>query len=518
MSAAPVDDRTPPAGPGLWSTSIDRESPVPLSRQLADALRRSIAEGRLGSGARLPSTRVLAAELGLARSTVVTVFEQLVAEGFLSARAGSGYFVATLSDEPQRGDDKPTDRPVSATPRRLSRHAALVCDLPPPLPRGAPRPFELGYAEIDGRFMTTWKRLASRALSGRSRLPWFYGDAKGEPALRRAIADYLAAARGVRCDPEQIVLTGGTQQGLSLAVRLLLDPGDTAWVEDPCYRSACDILRAAEARLVPIAVDDHGLDIAAGIRRGIPAPRLVYTTPSRQYPLGVTMPLARRLELLDWAGRAGVWVLEDDYESEFQQQGRTLPALQGLDRAGRVLYLGTFSKLLFPSLRLGYAVLPEDLASPFAASRHLVDRQSSALLQTIMTDFILDGHFARHLKRMRALYAERQAWLIDLLSRRLKGLVDIRPTERGMYAIAWLPPSWSDRAAARALAAAEVVALPLSSLTLETPRPPGLVLGYTGHGIAAMTRAVERTAGVFERQTGLASSAKLDLRQDQMAP
>lgn len=518
MNVAPVADRPPMAGPGLWSISIDRASPMPLSRQLADGLRRSVTEGRLGSGARLPSTRVLAAELGIARSTVVTVFEQLVAEGFVTARAGSGYFVAALSNDVHPGDGARSAHLTSAAPRRLSRHAALMGDLPPPLPRGSPRPFELGCAEIDGRFMTTWKRLASRALSGRSRLPWFYGDAKGEPGLRRAIADYLAAARGVCCHAEQVVLTNGTQQGLSLAARLLLDPGDTAWVEDPCYRSARDILRASEARLVPVAVDEHGLDVAAGIRNGGPSPRLVYTTPSRQYPLGVTMPLARRLELLDWAERAGVWVLEDDYESEFQQQGRTLPALQGLDRAGRVVYLGTFSKLLFPSLRLGYAVLPEDLVAPFAASRHLTDRQSSALLQTIMTDFILDGHFARHLKRMRALYAERQALLIDLLLRRLRGLVDIRPTERGMYAIAWLPPAWSDRAAARALAAAEVVTLPLSSLTLETTRPPGLVLGYTGHSVVAMTRAVERMAVALEQRTGLISSAKLALREDQLLP
>src|SRR5579884_1628895 len=511
----PDSSFAPPAaaGPGLWSMSIDRASPTPPSRQLAEALRQSISEGRLPSGVRLPSSRVLAAELGLARSTVVTVLEQLTTEGFIVPRRGSGYFVAPLPP----AAPKPANEATAAAPRRLSRHAALLRELRPPPPRGSPRPFELGYAEIDGRFMTSWKRLASRALSGRSRLPWFYGDASGEPALRRAVADYLAAARGARCRPEQVVLTNGTQQGLSLAARLLLDPGDAAWVEDPCYRSAYEILRAAEARLMPVPVDEHGLDLASAQAVRNPAPRLVYTTPSRQYPLGMTMPLPRRIALLEWAARVGVWIVEDDYESEFQPQGRTLPALQGLDRAGRVIYLGTFSKLLFPSLRLGYAVLPEDLAEPFAAARHLVDRQSSALLQTIMTDFIVEGHFARHLKRMRALYAERQGWLIDLLSRRLKGVLEVRPTERGMYAIGWLPRGWSDVAAARALAAADVATVPLSSLTLATPRPPGLVLGYTGHSPAAMARAVERMAAAFERETGLATRQELELRQDHLS-
>ena len=204
------------------------------------------------------------------------------------------------------------------------------------------------------------------------------------------------------------------------------------------------------------------------------------------------MPYARRVELLEWAESTGAWIIEDDYESEFQAPGRMLPSLQGLDRAGRVVYLGTFSKLLFPSLRLGYAVLPEDLVAPFTAARHLADRQSSGLMQTILTDFMLGGHFARHLKRMRARYAERQQFLTDAVGRRLGELLRVHPSESGMYLIAWLPPDWSDRAAAGACAAAGVVAAPLSSLVLETPRPPGLMLGYTGHSEAAMTRAVEQ--------------------------
>lgn len=494
----------------LWTTRLDRALPVALSRQLAAALRQAISEGRIGPGARLPSTRALAGELGLARSTVVGVFEQLAAEGYIAGRAGSGYFVAAPLSA--AAPDSPA---APSAPRPLSRQAARLRDYLPP-PRGLPRPFEPGHAEIDPGFIATWKRLASRALSGRSSLAWQYGDPQGEPELRRAVADYLAAARGVRCSPEQIVMISGTQQGLSLTAQILVDPGAAAWVEDPCYRSALEILRAAEAEIVPVPVDAHGLDIAAGQRRGQAnnhgPPRLVYTTPSRQYPLGMAMPLPRRAALLAWAAAAGVWIVEDDYESEFQAPGRMLPSLQGLDRAGRVVYLGTFSKLLFPSLRLGYAVLPEDLVAPFVAARHLADRQSSGLIQTMMTHFMLDGHFARHLKRMRARYAERQHFLTELLNVRLGGLLHIPPVESGMYLTAWLPYGWSDTAVSAALAKAGVVAVPLSSLVLETERRPGLVLGYTGHGEAAMARAVERMAVVLEAQIGLVKEQKLELR------
>jgi GntR family transcriptional regulator/MocR family aminotransferase len=500
-----------PAGAVLWTTRLDRASKLPLSRQLAAALREALSEGRIDAGTRLPSTRALAEELGLARSTVVAVFEQLAAEGYIAGKPGSGYFAAAPLGEAQR-----PDRALPTAPRPLSRRGEHLRGYRM-APRITPRPFELGYAEIDLGFVATWKRLASRVLSGRSSLVWNYGDPQGEPALRRAIAEYLAAARGVRCRPEQIVLTSGTQQGLSLAAQVLVDPGDAAWVEDPCYRSTIDILRSAEADIVPVAVDEYGLDIVARQRHGTVPPRLIYTTPSRQYPLGMAMPLPRRAALLNWAAQEGVWIIEDDYESEFQAPGQMLPSLQGLDRAGRVIYLGTFSKLLFPSFRLGYAVLPEDLVAPFAAARHLADRQSSALIQAIMLEFMLDGHFARHLKRMRARYAECQQNLTERLMARLGDIVTIRPAESGMYLIAWLPPGWSDKAAAAALAKAGVATVPLSSLTLETPWPPGLVLGYTGHGEAATARAIDSMAEVLRRPTGLANFAKPDLRSDRIS-
>ncbi|HWB49246.1 MAG TPA: PLP-dependent aminotransferase family protein [Stellaceae bacterium] len=494
----------------LWTTRLDRALPVSLSRQLAAALREALAEGRIEPGARLPSTRALAQELGLARSTIVGVFEQLAAEGYITGKPGSGCFAATsLADSaPRRRIEPVAARPLSRYGERLRAHA-------PHWP-ALGRPFELGHAEIDGSLMTTWKRLAARALSSRSSLAWHYGDPQGEPGLRRAVADYLAAARGVRCAPEQIVVTSGTQQGLALTAQIAVDAGDVAWVEDPCYRSTLDILAAAEADIVPVPVDADGLDIAAGTRRNARPPRLVYTTPSRQYPLGMAMPLARRTALLAFAAQAGAWIVEDDYESEFQAPGQMLPSLQGLDRAGRVIYLGTFSKLLFPSLRLGYAVLPEDLVGPFAGARHLADRQSSGLTQAIMTAFMLEGHFARHLKRMRARYAERQRFLVERLTDRLSGLVEIRPVASGMYLTVWLPRAWSDQAVASALMEAGVSAVPLSSLTLETARRPGLVLGYSGHGETAINRAVDIMARILSSQTGLTTFEKPDLRSDRL--
>jgi GntR family transcriptional regulator/MocR family aminotransferase len=315
----PLSPRARPAGAALWTPLLDRQAPLPVSRQLAAACRAAIAEGILGAGARLPSTRALAAELGLARSTVVAVFEQLAAEGYIAAQPGSGYFVpAGFLDTKPGVDHGNVERP---TARPISLQGALLRELTPAA-RTPPRPFELGHADIDPRLVATWKRLASRVLSGRSRLNWDYGDPQGEPALRQAIADYLGAARGVRCRPEQIVLTSGTQQGLSLAARVLLNPGEAACVEDPCYRSTIDILRAAEARIVPVAVDEHGLNIggldigAAAQHLGPPQegapPRLVYTTPSRQYPLGMAMPLPRRMALLAWAEASGAWIVEDD--------------------------------------------------------------------------------------------------------------------------------------------------------------------------------------------------------------
>jgi GntR family transcriptional regulator/MocR family aminotransferase len=379
-------------------------SPVPLSRQLAAALREASAKGGSTPAPGCPRVAPWPAELGLARSTIVGVFEQLAAEGYIAGKPGSGYFAAVpLGETIPQLRTEPSGAASAIAPRRTA--ARLPCTV-------ATDAASVRIGLRRGRYRL-YRDVEAARFAGfvrRSSIAWNYGDPQGEPKLRRAIADYLAAARGVRCRPEQIVLTSGTQQGLSLAVQMLIDPGAAAWVEDPCYRATIDILRAAEHR----SCRSRSTTRARHRRRRAPPWR---AAPPRLHDPVAAIParhgdaVAARIALLNWAAQNGVWIVEDDYESEFQAPGRMLPSLQGLDRAGRVIYLGTFSKLLFPSLRLGYAVLPEDLVAPFAGARHLADRQSSALIQAIMTEFMLDGHFARHLKRMRARYAERQRFL-----------------------------------------------------------------------------------------------------------
>jgi len=307
------------------------------------------------------------------------------------------------------------------------------------------------------------------------------------------ISAYLGATRAVRCTWEQVIVVSGSQQALDLAARVLLDPGDAAWVEDPGYAGARGALLGAGARLVPVPVDGDGLDVAAGAQLGAGA-RLAYVSPSHQYPLGVTMSLSRRLALLGWASRSGAWVLEDDYDSEYRYTGRPLEALQGLDPEGCVIYLGTFSKVLFPALRLGYLVVPPELVDPFTAARELVDRQSPSVEQAVLAEFIAEGHFARHVRRMRVLYAERQATLVEAAARELSGALDVRPAEAGMHLVGWLPGGTDDREASRRAAAEGVEATALSLHGIEPPQRRGLLLGYAAVGEEEIRAGVRRLA------------------------
>lgn len=476
----------------LWTTELNAASNVPLSVQLASALRSDISAGRLPSGSRLPSTRVLSKELGVSRSTVVNVFEQLAAEGFIDAKAGSGFYV-------------PAGRMLSLLPprlvgrRRVSNYATLVKSLAPSYPQGPARPFDLGFAHVDGTLLATLKRITGRVLSGRRRLQFFYGTPQGDEPLREAIASYLSAARSVRCHRDQIIVTTGTLSSLSLAARLLLNPGDPVWVEDPGFHAALGALRAASATLVPVPVDEFGIDVRAGRQRCDDA-AVAYVTPSHQFPLGGIMPVARRRELLDWANERGAWIFEDDYDSEFHYRGRVVPSLQGLDAHGRVLYFGTFSKVVFPSLRLGYAVIPDDLVDVFKAARQLTDRHSSGLMQAVMVEFIGDGHLGRHLKRIREVYADQQRELLSDFRSALPLGIDVQAGDRGMHLILWLPPTWSDCEVAAELAGMDIVTRPISSLSIESRQRPGLVLGHTGFDRKQALTAVEKMAGLFRRK------------------
>jgi len=466
----------------LLALPIDERSPTPLFRQVYEALRRATLTGRLAAGVRLPATRALAAELGVSRNTILNAYEQLLAEGYLVGRVGSGTYVA-----PDLPDDllEARARPAELRPRRhgrlLSRRGARLAATLHPLPTrdGVQRAFRPGVAALDEFPREEWMRLVRKR--GRQ-LPWKlldYGESAGYWPLREAIAAHVRAARAVRCEADQIIIVSGTQQAIDLCARLLLDPGEAAWIEDPGHLGTRYALAGAGIRVIPVAVDDEGIDVADGIRR-CKCARLCCVTPSHQYPLGSTLSLPRRLALLEWARKADAHIIEDDYDSEFRYTGRPLASLQGQDRDGRVIYVGTFSKALFPSLRLGYLIVQPELVSAFATARALADGHSALLTQAVLADFISEGHFARHIRRMRSVYAERQEALLRAAKRELSGFVDVAPSATGIHLIGWLARDALDRQVSASAARLGVEAPPLSAYRVRASRRGGLVLGYGG--------------------------------------
>jgi GntR family transcriptional regulator/MocR family aminotransferase len=311
--------------------------------------------------------------------------------------------------------------------------------------------------------------------------------------LREAIAEHLASARGVSCRVEQIIITNGTQQALDLIGRIFLSKTTDVYLEDPGYLGARDIFASTGARLVPVPIDGEGFDLHTARKRSRRA-RLVYVTPSHQFPLGVTMSLARRLKLLEWARDRDAFVVEDDYNSEFRYSGRPLASLQGLDRDGRVIYLGTFSKTIFPALRLGYLVVPANLIEVFAAARALTDLHSPSLEQAVLAEFIAERHFARHIRRMRGIYEERQQILVEEARKNLKGGLEVAPAEAGMHLIGWLPRGIDDRDVARRARAANLQIAPLSAYCLDQKLRGGLLLGYTAFNDRLIRQGVKKLA------------------------
>ena len=306
-----------------------------------------------------------------------------------------------------------------------------------------------------------------------------YGDAMGHLPLREAIAEYLGAARAVRCEASQIIVTTGSQQALHLSAQVLLDPKDRVWIEEPGYPSARQAFIAAGAHLIPVPVDDEGMKVGEIIRRDH-NPRAVYITPSHQYPMGMTMNATRRMLLLNWAVRTGAWIIEDDYDSEYRFGGRPIASLQGLDTDARVIYVGTFSKVMFPALRVGYLVVPKDLVPVFSAARDAADVFSATLYQSVLTDFIREGHFARHIRRMRMLYMERREALVKAIRVELGDMVEVIGAEAGMHLVVLFPPGIDDVAVSRKAAQRGISATPLSACYLNPPARGGLILGYGG--------------------------------------
>lgn len=464
----------------------------PLQRQLLQRLKQSILDGRLTAGARLPASRELAAELGISRNTVLIAYEHLAAEGYVVADR-QGTRVAPLSGRAATG---------AAAEPAATRLARRVAELVPPYAAGeAEMPLRPGTPALARFPLAAWRRSLERAWRTAPPGALGYGDPAGEPALRAAIAQHVGVSRGVRCDAAQVVITEGAQDALNLCVKLLADPGDTAWVEDPGYRGARSALRAADLRVVPVPVDPDGLAADEALWRRAP-PRVVYVSPSHQYPTGAVLSAARRLDLIARAAACGAWILEDDYDSEFRHQGEPIAAMQGLAPHAPVLYVGTFSKTMFPALRLGFAVLPPQVARQARGALGELLRGGHRLEQLALADFIDTGQFVRHLGRMRRLYRQRQQALRDALAAHLDVPHDVLGGRGGMHLTLRLPPRYPDHAIAAAARRHGMAPVPLSAFAAAPgSQHNGLVLGYGNTPAEQYPALIARLAQVI-RQAG----------------
>jgi GntR family transcriptional regulator/MocR family aminotransferase len=483
----------------LYAFEITRTNDTPLFRQLYLQLRSAILSRRLRPGTKLPSTRELASQLRVSRSAAVAAYEQLLAEGYTSGRHGSGTYISP--DLPEAIDGNP--------PRRKKPAAAITSNAAQMQPLGDfvdvtvqsdERPFNLGRTLVDARTVELWRKLSARTFRSLAPSHFGYSDPRGTTEFRKTICDYLQAARAVRCDPEQIVVTTGTQHAIDIVIRALPGLDKEVWVEDPGYPLTRQALLAAGAAVRPIPVDGQGIDIGTGIKTA-PNARAVFVTPSHQFPTGVVLSMARRLELLAWAREQRAWIVEDDYASEFRYGGRPLASLQGLDEGERVIYVGTLNKALFPGLRIGYAVVPHALLRAFVTARYLMDRQPSTLSQSVVAAFMEEGHFAAHIRRMRLLYRDQRDELVAALKSRLGADLTVDAPDQGMHLVAFTRRGLSDIAIERAARQHGVIVRAMSRLYVAAAPRSALVLGFSGHPRRTIVPAIERLAQVIEGQS-----------------
>ncbi|MEZ4745899.1 MAG: PLP-dependent aminotransferase family protein [Calditrichia bacterium] len=425
----------------LAGLKLDASAKKSLYLQLYEALRQAILEKQLRPGEQLPPTRELATDLSVSRTTVLLAFDHLLSEGYIEGKSGAGTFVSETIPEDLLEvctDSVAKTAPFSVLPKisgrgeRIKRVSVFTRKT-----RVNLQPFRPGIPALREFPQQLWTKLLARESRSISMETLGYGDPCGFRPLREAIADYLRISRAVRCDADQVIITNGSQQAIDLVNRVLLDEGEAAWTEEPGYSGFKESVASLGGRLIPVKVDEKGLCTTTG-NAADPAARLAYVTPSHQYPLGVTMTLSRRIQLLDWAAKSRAWILEDDYDSEYRYTGHPISSLQGLDRNGCVIYMGTFSKVLFPGLGLGYLVVPHSLVDAFVAARSLSERQGSVITQATLAAFIEEGHFARHIRQMRMLYHERREMLLAALDRDLGGALSIFPTETGLQVTAKL--------------------------------------------------------------------------------
>jgi GntR family transcriptional regulator / MocR family aminotransferase len=469
-----------------------RHAAKPAYRQLCAALRDAILDGRLRPGARLPSTRDLARRYNLARGTIVAAFEEMKAEGYLTGRSGSGTYVAdVVPDALLHATPSPRSRRATPHPvRRLSDIARRARPLGPWVVEPA-RAFRANEPALDLFPTTIWAQIAGRRLRRVTTSLLKGCGAMGYPPLQRTLAEYLGAARGVVCAAEQIAIVSGTQEAIDLVSRLFVNPGDRVCVEDPGYNSASRAFAAAGAVVSPVPLDAEGMTLPGARDRDA---RIVYVTPAHQFPLGTSMSLTRRLQLLEWARANGALILEDDYDSEFRFSGSPVPALQGLDRHGIVLFAGSFSKVLFPSIRLGYLVVPPDLVDRLAVVKSLTTRHAPLLEQVIVCDFINEGHFASHVRRMREVYAGRLHVFLSAARDRLSDELDIAVVQAGLQTSAWFRRKIDSAAAVAAAERRGLDVLPLSRFSSRPLARDGLLLGFAAIDAHEIRRGVKELA------------------------
>lgn len=470
------------------SLRLDHQQAEPLYRQIYLRIKDAIVQETLVANTRLPSVRGLASDLGVARATVENAYGALIAEGLLQSRGQAGTYVsAQLLKISARHELPPVQTSPAIAPSAYQSH-----------PAGQTQPFQLGLPALDAFPRAVWQRIVARQLRSTTMAALAHPPANGLPELREAIAHYLHLSRGIACRPEQVFICAGYQALLELVINTLLQPGEAVWLEDPGYPVTEPMFSAAGMHIVPVAVDDEGMDINAGI--GIrPDARMAVLTPTHQSPLGVTLSLARRMSLLDWATRHSAWVLEDDYDSECRYFGKPLPPLKSLDRQGRVLYAGTFSKTLFPALRMAYLVAPAEQVAAFERCSQLRGCGCPPLLQAGVTDFINGGHFYRHLKRMRPLYRQRREWLVQAVTQRLADCLTVAPQAGGIQMLARLTAEFNDSELAKRAWQQGLSVQALSDWQMSSPADNGLLMGFanfTSYGEAE--RAVSRLAAMIE--------------------
>jgi GntR family transcriptional regulator/MocR family aminotransferase len=483
--------------PVVLFLGFERGSGVPFYRQIYEGYRQAIIAGRVRPGQRLASTRALASELGISRMPVLNAYEQLLHEGYVEGKVGSGTRVAdTIPDDFARPEGR-TRAGRRVRPHIEASSAAGAAPIPPTgsFDVGGRGPFRVSLPALDRFPRRLWARLVARHARSLPVQLMAYGDPAGYPPLREAIAGHLQATRAVKCEPSQVLIVSGSQMALHVCAMALLGRGDVVCLEEPGYPGARGPLQASGATLESVPVDDEGID-AAGVAAGKRV-RMACVTPSHQYPLGTSMSASRRLELLRWAEEREAWILEDDYDSEYRYASRPLGALQGMDRADRVIYVGTFSKVLFPSLRLGFVVAPPSLVATLVRLREEFDIFSPTLYQVVLAEFLREGHFARHVRRMRTIYLARRNCLLESLRRHAGDVLTIGNADAGLHLPAFLPPGVDDRQVVGAAKERGISAMALSECYRGPGSRSGLILGFGGADEGLIDGAVKTMAEVI---------------------